>query len=138
MIITCKSETIVKPVIPAAQLVNKVGKYIYEHLDGAYKLVKTANTCDVYITILYSIPSDIVKRYGLEAGVHEMTLNLSITHYQNKIRVNIYEMSPEECTIGFDLFPPGKLQDLEVARDLIYSKVRKRIEKYYDGWEFIF
>lgn len=128
----------VDPVIPAGQLVNKIGKYIYKHLDGAYKFEKTPNVCDVYITVLYSIPANIAKTYNIDAELHEMTLNLNITTYQNKIRVNIIEMTPEECTIGFDVFPPEKLQDLNDALDLIYEKVKKRISKRYEDWDFIF
>lgn len=127
-----------QPVLPVGQLVNKLGSYLYRHLDGAYKFDKGANMCDVYITVLFSIPANIAKTYGLEAGVNEMTLDLNIATYQNKIRVNITELTPEECTIGFDVFPPEKLVDLETALNLVYEKVKKRISKRYEDWDFIF
>lgn len=131
-----------QPVIPAGQLVNKVGKYIYKHLDGAFKYKVTGNTNDVYITVLYAIPANLVKKFNLTEDkykdVHEMTLDLNITTYSNKIRVNIIEISPEEKTIGYDLYPPEKLQDLLQARELIFDKVKKRICKEYEDWDFIF
>ena len=54
-----------EPVVPAAQLVNRIGKYFYKHLEGAFKMEKTANMCDVYTVILYSIPAEIVKVYKM-------------------------------------------------------------------------
>lgn len=127
-----------EPVIPVEQLVNKVGNYLYRHLDGAYKFDKKAGVFDVYITVLFSIPADVAKVYHLDAGINEMNLNINITSYQNKIRVNVTEITPEEVTIGFDTFPPEKLQNLNDALDLIYSRIRKRIEKRYQDWDFIF
>ena len=127
-----------EPVIPAGQLVNILGKYLYKHLDGAYKFEKGSNMCDVYVTVLFSIPADIARKYKLKAGVNEMTLDLNITTYQNKIRLNITEITPEECTIGFDTFPPEKLQNLNDALNLVYEKVKKRVSKRYEDWDFIF
>lgn len=136
---SAKQETKNKqPIIPAGQLVNKLGNYMYKHLDGAYKFNKFANMCDVYITVLFSIPANVAKLYHLDAGVNEMTLDLNITTYQNKIRVNITELTPEECTIGFDVFPPEKLQNLNDALNLVYERVKKRITKRYEDWDFIF
>lgn len=128
----------VQPVVPAGQLVNKVGNYLYKHLDGAYKFTKGANEYDVYVTVLFSIPANVANIYKLDAGVNEMTLDLNITTYQNKIRLNIIELTPEECTIGFDTFPPEKMQNLEQALNLVYERVKKRISKRYEDWDFIF
>lgn len=136
----CKSN--VQPVLPAGQLVNKIGKYLYKHLDGAFKFNVSSNTYDVYITVLYQIPSDLLELYTLNKSIYEkvneMTLNLNITTYQNKIRVNIIEVTPEEKTIGFDVFPPDKLQDTRQACELIYNKVVKRVSKEFEDFEFLF
>lgn len=127
-----------QPVLPPGQLVNKLGKYIYKHLDGAFKYEQHDNMCDVYITILYTIPASISKTYGIDDEIHEMTVDLNITAYQNKIRVNIFEITPEECTIGFDVFRPEILTNLQESLELIYNKVVKRISKRYQDWDFIF
>lgn len=126
----------------ANQLVNKVGNYLYRHIDGAFKIAKTTNICDVYITVFYQIPPSIIELYKLYepkyADINEMVINISITTYQNKIRVNTIEVTPEEKTIGFDLFPPEKLEDLNTALKLIYTKVCRRIEREFEDFEFIF
>lgn len=131
----------IQPVIPATQLVNKVGKYLYKHLDGGFKYKTSSNMCDVYVTLLYAIPPKLMKVYNLDSkygDVHEMTLDLNITTYQNKIRVNVIEVTPEERTLGFDVFPPEKLQDLQSAKEMIFEKVCKRVSKAYEDWDFLF
>ena len=124
------------------QLVNKLGRFMYKHLDGAFKLENTANMCDVYITVLYAIPRDIIELYKLYepkySEVNEMTIDINITTYQNKIRVDTIEVTPEEATLGFDLFPPEKLEDLNKALQLVYGKVCKRIQKRFEDFEFLF
>lgn len=125
-----------------AQLVNKLGKFMYKHLDGAFKIENTANMCDVYVTVLYAIPREIIELYKIYdpkySDVNEMTIDINITTYQNKIRVDTIEKTPEEKTLGFDLFPPEKLLDLNKALELVYSKVCRRIEKEFDDFEFLF
>jgi hypothetical protein len=124
------------------QLVNKLGKFMYKHLDGAFKIENTANMCDVYVTVLYAIPREIIELYKIYdpkySDVNEMTIDINITTYQNKIRVDTIEKTPEEKTLGFDLFPPEKLLDLNKALELVYSKVCRRIEKEFDDFEFLF
>ena len=130
----------VTPKIPASTSVNRVGKYLYNHLDGAFKFQTSSNTFDVYTTILYQLPRYAqIPGKGVEYNdVHEMVLNLSITTYMNKVRVNIIEMSPEERTIGFDVYAPEVLQDLEEAKRIIFQKVCKRISKAYEDYLFLF
>ena len=120
---------------PTSQLVNKIGKYLYNHIDGAFKYKKSSNMYDVYFTLLYQLKLE----FGGEVNdVKEMTVNINITTYQNKIRVNVIEMTPEERTIGYDLFTPDKLQNLEEAKDLIFNRVVKRVSKAYENYIFLF
>ena len=135
MKILCKNQE-----LQAGQQVNRVSKYLYKHLDGAFKLEKHPNMCDVYITLLYQIPRlQQIPGKGKEYNdVKEMTLDLNVTTYQNKLRVNIIEMTPEERTIGHDTYSPEKLIDLEKASELIYNKVVKRVSKAYEEYDFIF
>ena len=124
----------------ASQQVNRVGKYLYNHIDGAFNYKKGSNMFDVYFTILYQIPYlQRIPGKGYEYNkLHEMTININITTYQNKLRVNVIEMTPEEKTLGCDVYTPDKLKDLGAARDLIYSKVTKRIAKEFKDYEFLF
>lgn len=121
--------------IPASQQVNRVGKYMYKHLDGAFKAVKTSNTYDVYTTLLYQLSPEYG---GLVNDVQEMTLNISITTYQNKIRVNTIEMTPKERTLGFDLFKPEMMSDLQSASNTIMQKVINRIKRAYKEYDILY
>ena len=126
--------------LSANQQVNRVGKYLYKNLDGAFKIKNSSNTCDVYTTVLYQIPylQQIPGRGKEYNDVHEMTLNLNITTYQNKVRINIIEMDPNERTIGYDLYKPEVLEDLDFACKLIFKKVCKRISKAYQEYDLLF
>lgn len=124
---------------PTSQQINAIGKYLYKHLGGAQSLKISPNMCDVYFIILYQLPYD--KQYlknGREKNdVHEMLIDANITTYKNKIRVNTIEITPEEKTLGFDLFDPAISQDLELARSLIYQRVVKRVSKAYKDYIFL-
>lgn len=128
--------------IPMAtnQKVKQVGKYLYNHIDGAFKYKSSSNMYDVYLTLLYQIPYwDRIPGKGSEYNdVHEMTININLTTYQNKIRVDVIEMTPEQRTLGYDLFAPEKLKNLEEAMHFIYNKVKKRISKAYSEYDFLF
>lgn len=123
------------------QLVNQVGQWLYKHIDGAYKAVRRPNIYDIYMTVYYQLPR-LQQVPGREAegynDMHEMKLNISLTTYQNKIRVNIHEITPEEKTFSYMLIPPENLQRVEDAQKLIYDKVVQKIEKHYDGYLFLF
>lgn len=136
MKILCKSN--VK--LPANQQVNKIGKYIYNNLDGAFKFKTSSNTCDVYFTLLYQLPLESRdESKGKEYNdVHEITVDANITTYQNKIRVNVIEMTPMQRTLGYDLYEPSILEDLEKAKKRIISKVIKKVSKAYSEYDFLF
>lgn len=138
MIITCKTSG-AQHKMQAGQQVNKIGQYLYKHIDGAFKIEKTGNMCDVYFMILYEIPK-LQRRFGHpeDRKMHEMHINLNITTYQNKIRVNVIEVSPEERTLGSYVFLPEVMQDLETAKKLILDKVVKRVSKVYEDYDFVF
>lgn len=136
MRITCKTNTIV----PASKQVNRVGKYLYNHIDGAFNYKTSPNMFDIYFTLLYQLPRlQQIPGKGKEYNdVHEMTININITTYQNKVRVNVIEMTPEERTLGFDLYPPETLQDLKNAQHIILNKVIRRVSKAYKDYNFLF
>ena len=123
----------------AGQQVNKIGQYLYKHIDGAFKIEKTANTCDVYFMLLYQIPQR-QRRFGHpeDREMKQMDINLSITTYQNKIRVNVIEVSPEERTLGCYTYRPEELVDLEAAKEKILKKVINRVSKVYEDYDFVF
>ena len=124
-----------KNVPPASTVVNRVGKYLYNNLDGAYKFTKGPNTYDVYVTLLYELKEEYG---GVPNDVQEMTINISITTYKDKIRVNTIEMTPEERTLGFDLFPVESMEDPKLAMSIIQWKVGNRIRKAYKNYKILF
>ena len=136
MKIECKSN---QP-LSANQQVNRVGKFLYKHIDGAFNYKKSSNMYDVYMTILYQLPVESQdKSKGEEFNdLHEMTLDINVTTYLNKVRINIIEMTPEEKTIGYDLYEPEKLEDLVNASEIILKKIHKRISREFREYEFLF
>lgn len=124
-----------QPQMPASQQVNRVGKYLYKHLDGAYDYKKSGNMYDVYCTLLYQLKPE----FGGEVNdVKEMTIDINITTYQNKLRINTIEMTPKERTLGFDLMKPEELIDLQKAMEIIIWKVGNRIRKAYKDYIILF
>ena len=125
--------------LPISQQVNKVGKFIYKHIDGAYKIQFSANTCDVYIKIYYQIPGDLVVRYKLdESELNEMSIDISITQYQDKIRVNVIRMDELEATLGFFTISTKEIDSVEALCYQIYQEVCKKVEKAYEDYDFVF
>lgn len=67
-----------------------------------------------------------------------MTININITTYQNKIRINTIEMTPMERTLGFDLMKPEDMMDLQKAKEIIIWIVGNRIRKAYKDYIILF
>ena len=116
--------------LQAGQIVNKVGKYLYNHLDGAFRFSKSSNMCDVYFLLLYQAEGD--------DEVHEMHIDINVTTYQNKIRVNIIEVTPEERTLGYNCYEPHVFDDLEAGKDRIYKTIVRKVSKAYEDYDFLF
>ncbi len=131
---------VIQPKIQASQLVNKVGRYLYKNIDGAFRMKSSSNTFDVYTTLLYQLlPEFRSPRNSKETNdVQEMTLNLSITTYQNKIRLNIIEVDPNERTLGYFLYPPELFDNMEVAFSKIQRDFNRTVKKKYDRYEILF
>ena len=123
------------------QLVNQVGQYLYKHIDSAYKAARSSNTYDVYMFVYYQLPR-LQQIPGKEKegynDVHQMNINISLTTYQNKIRVNIHELTPNQWTFGYILVPPENLKTVEDSRQLIYEKVIQKIKNHYKDYLFLF
>lgn len=128
--------------LQAGQQVNRIGKYLYKHIDGAFRMQTSPNTCDVYVTVLYQIPPEFLQKYGIKdekyEQVYEMIINLNITTYQNKLRVNVIEMTDKEKTLGCDVYKPEILENLQQSAELIFNKVCKRISRAFKDYEFLF
>lgn len=124
-------------VLPASKQVKRIGQYLYKHIDGAYDFKSSSNNYDVYFLLLYELKKEL-REPGKEYPVQEMKININVTTYQNKVRINIIELTPKERTIGFDLYTPEKVQDLQKAYLVIMEKIYKRIYKAYEDYYFLY
>ena len=124
-------------VLPASKQVKRIGQYLYKHIDGAYDFKSSSNNYDVYFLLLYELKKEL-REPGKDYPVEEMKININVTTYQNKVRINIIELTPKERTIGFDLYTPEKVQDLPKAYPVIMEKIYNRIYKAYEDYYFLY
>lgn len=113
------------------QQVNRIGKYLYKTIDGAYKIKFGVMTCDIYMIMYY-------QTSGNSESFKEMRIDINITTYQKKIRVNVIEMTDYEKTLGCSVYKPDQIKVLSEARKLIYNDICKHISKAYSDYDFIF
>lgn len=126
--------------IPISQQINKIGKYLYKNLGGAKSIEISPNMCDVYFYILYQLPYEkqfVRNEPEVNKKIHEMLIDVNITTYRNQIRVNTIEVTPEEKTLGFDLFDPAISQNLEYAKNAIFDRIVKRVSRAYKDYNFL-
>lgn len=122
--------------LTASTQVKRIGKYLYKNLDSAYNYKSSSNMFDVYFTLYYQEKHPTL---GIAINdIKEMNIDINITTYQNKVRVNVIEMASAERTLGYSLYRPEKLDDLPAAMKLIWSSIVKKVEKAYSDYEFIF
>lgn len=131
-----------------SQTVNSVGKYLYKHLPGAINFKKSSNMFDVWTLVLYQIPYDIIKKYNITEDkykeVYEMVININITTYNTKLRVNLIEESPDELTIGCQTFDVERLKKknpqayFNNIMDSIMDYLIRRLEKHYEDYDFLY
>ena len=134
---TCIKAANPHQILPASKNVNRIGQYLYKPIDGAYDFKSSSNNYDVYFLLLYELKKEL-REPGKDYPVQEMKININVTTYQNKVRINIIEITPKERTIGFDLYTPEKIQDLQRAYPVIMEKIYKRIYKAYRDYYFLY
>ena len=123
---------------PASKWVNILGKYLYRNLDSSVKFKISSNMYDVFFLMFYQLrPYDQIPGNDEENDIHEMVFDLNVTTYQNKIRINLLEVTPNNRTIGFDLYDVDMLENLPKAKEIIFNKVLKRIGRAYKDFDFL-
>ena len=111
--------------------INKIGKYLYKHIDGSFKIAFNAMECDVWMRMYY-------QEFDKPETLDEMHFDINITSYQNKIRINITEDTNLEKTIGQIILSESEVSNLELARKKILNRIKKFIDKEYSDYEFIY
>lgn len=115
--------------IPTNAMVNRIGKVLYRRIDGAYKIQFSANTCDVYMFMYYQADGEEMQ---------QMNFDISITTYQNKLRINITEITTMEKTIGQLIYKPEQIRDDQTFFAKVHEDVIHKIEHEYENYEFVF
>ena len=118
--------------LSANQQVNRIGRYLFNHIDSAYNYKKSGNMFDVYMTVYYQNVSNY------DSDVEEMNIDVNITTYNNKIRINLISLGEYEKTIGYDLYKPEVLENLAEAYSAIMNRIKYRITKEFADYEFLF
>lgn len=131
-----------------SQTVNSIGKYLYKNLSGAIKFKKSSNMFDLWTIVLYQIPHELIKKYNITEDkykeVYEMVININITTYGTKLRVNLIEESPDEYTVGSMTINVEKMKNknpqayFDDIMDAIVDYLIRRLEKRYEDYDFLF
>lgn len=111
--------------------IKKVGKYLNNTIDGAYKMAFHPMECEIFMRMYYQVP-------GIKESFDEMKFIISITSYQNKLRINLTENDEFEKTIGQLILFPEELNDLGIVRKRVMQMIKKAISKEFDEFDFIY
>lgn len=117
--------------IDPSQLVNRLGKYLYKHIDSAYKITYRPSTVDIYMYMYY-------QEHDVADSMQQINFIVNIATYAKKIRVNVIEDTEMENTIGHQVFWPDELKDLPEAQKKIYDMVCHAVEREYSDYDFIY
>lgn len=125
--------------LPLNKAIKTISQYLYRNIDSAYDLKHSSNMSDVYMTVYYQVPRlyQVPGRRDGYNDLHEMNIDINITTYANKIRMNITQISPEERTIG-QLIIDGNDIDVDKIKKRTLSYIQGRLKKEYEGYDFIF
>ena len=118
----------------AGSYVNRIGKYLKQNIDGAYKIKFSPMECEVFFQMLFEVPENI-ESYG------EIKFAIIIVSYQNKLRINITEISEREKTVGQIILKDADLEnmtDFEEIRFRIINSINKFLEKEYPGYYLVY
>ena len=118
----------------AGSYVNRIGKYLKQHMDGSYKIKFSPMECEVFFQMLFEVPENR-ETYG------EIRFVISTVSYQNKLRINITELTEREKTIGQLILKDAdvaNMTDFEEVRYKVINSINKYLEKEYPGYYLVF
>lgn len=125
-------------VVPLNKLINQIGRYLYNHIDGALSYKTSANHSTIEMMVLYQRKPEDRIGDAKEDDMHEMHLELDLTTYSDKIRLNIIRLDENEKTLGSYTIRIEQPVDYAEVQNQVMSKVRKSLIKEYGMFEFIF
>lgn len=124
-IIAAKTQT-----LQAGQMINQMGQYLYSHIDSSENKRKSPNMFDVWFRVYYQLPGD--------ENLKEMGIDLNLTTYANKIRMNIIETSPAERTLGQRVYEVEALNNTVLGSKKVFKDTQKIIQKAFRDCQFLF
>ena len=80
-------------------------------------------------------PQDKMK---YDSDIETMIILISITQYNNKIRINLIELGEYEPTIAHKTYKIEELETLSNARVIVEKLIKDSLTKYFKDYEFIF
>lgn len=122
--------------------VNKIGEYLYRHIDSATDYKKSPNMYDVYMNVYYQAPTrtldPLSKQKESLSDLQEFPIDINITTYDDKIRVNLLLDDENETTLDFKTYTLTNPVNYEKLRIDVMKRIYKVLNKLFEGYEFIF
>lgn len=120
---------------PLTLLVKQLGNEIYKYMYGRDKRKSSSDMFDIWSTMVFGLKEEFG---GYPNDLEKMTVNINITTYSNKIRVNTIEVSPEEKTLGCDIYVPAKFDSVRSMFNKIFQNISKHIKDEYRDYDILF
>lgn len=116
--------------LPLSQLVNIVGKYVYKNINGGYEFKKRPNIVDMF----FNIPCQYVDN----PESSQISVNINVTTYQDKLRVNLVEVSSMERTLGYFTVNVSKFADSQDLCKSIMNKIHTKLDKSFSDCTILY
>lgn len=111
-------------------LLKPLAKYLYTNIGSATSWTSQSNVVTVQFTVYIVHPIDVEGQ-----TIDHVDLEVNITTYSNKIRIELFEKTPLERTLAFYVYTPENVQDFKYMKTDILKKIKKAVTKYYEGIE---
>ncbi len=123
---------IISAKLQPSQYMIQLGKYIYNNVEYCYQYKSSVNTFDCYLRVHYTIDEDLIEEGESSEGY--IDLNLNLVTYQNKIRINLYELDNSyQKVIGTKILEVKDNFNVKSECDKLLKFVFKKIGKEYEG-----
>ena len=87
---------------------------------------------------IYDCYNNVYRGTISYSDVNSMKFNINLTTYQNKIRVNLIEIEPQDRPVSYRTYDTSKHQTVQSLSSMILKDIRNTLNNYYEGYEFIF
>lgn len=118
------------------QQINRIVKYLYHNIDGAISYRTEPNKS--IVTFLMYFQDDPSTVNQSDFNLNEIKIEIDVTTYNNKVRVDMIELDPNQRTLGYYLYSPESIQDMKYIRNDILNKLSKRIRKFYGQFLYLY